>query len=66
MANLLLDRLVTLKGISGLEVSWYGTQDARYFVFGPKNQPVKTVCTYPKAKMFAEGVAYGRKLNATT
>ena len=61
------DRINTLQQISKLPVSIYtesGTHgmDHNYFVFGETNKPVKTVCTYPKAKLFAEGVALGRKI----
>jgi hypothetical protein len=56
----LVDRLETLTRISGLSVSVYQRGGVNYFVFGPTNRPLKTVCTYPKAKLFAEGVAAGR------
>lgn len=55
-------RLETLKRISGLPVTGYVTKGVKYYVFGPENEPVKTVCTYRKARVFAEGVATGRSL----
>jgi hypothetical protein len=56
----LVDRLETLTRISGLSVSVYQRDGVNYFVFGPINRPLKTVCTYPKVKLFAEGFAAGR------
>lgn len=53
-------RVATLTRISGLTVECYMQSGTRYFVFGPLNQPIKTVCTYRKARTFAEGVAVGR------
>jgi hypothetical protein len=50
-------RVATLARISGLTVECYMRSGTRYFVFGPKDQPIKTVCTYRKARAFAEGVA---------
>lgn len=55
-------RIVTLTLMSGLEVSCYCRLGVRYFVFSREGQNVKTVCTYRKAKVFAEGVAIGWKL----
>ncbi len=48
----------TLARISGLPVTCYIKHGVRAFVFGVPN--VKTVCTYRKARAFAEGVAIGR------
>jgi len=53
-------RRETLARISGLPVSCYIRHGVRVFVFGRPEQPVKTVCTYRKARVFAEGVAAGR------
>lgn len=53
-------RCQTLTQISRLPVSCYERNGERCFVFGPPNQPIKTVCTYRKARVFAEGVAAGR------
>lgn len=57
------DRLRTLKQLSELPVFVYTKDENNYFVFGEMNKPVKTVCTYPKAKLFAEGVAFGKRQN---
>ncbi len=62
------DRLVTLKRISGLEVTHrlaytlkgekaYGSNIFEFFCNG---KLVKTCYTYDKAKLFAEGVAFGK------
>jgi hypothetical protein len=56
------DRLDHLSRVSRLHVRYYSRDGIRYFVFGPLDAPVKSVCTYPKALMFAEGVALGRTL----
>lgn len=54
-------RLSTLKLISGLPVSYRTEKNVSIFVFGyPIN--LMQVFTYRKAKIFAEGVALGRKL----
>jgi hypothetical protein len=55
-------RLETLMRISGVCVSYYMRRGTAYFVFGPKARAWKTVCTYRKARVFAEGVALGRRL----
>jgi hypothetical protein len=54
-------KLQTLAQITDLPVSCYFRGDIKYFVFGPRHQPIKTVCTYRKAKVFAEGFALGKK-----
>lgn len=54
------DRIDTLKAITGLPVSHYTERGVNYFVFGHEYNPIKTVCTYRKAKVFAEGFAAGR------
>jgi len=51
----------TLTHISGLLVRGFRNGKGRFFMFGPKNQTIKTYYTYRKAKAFAEGVAAGRK-----
>ena len=56
------DRLLTLTRISRLPVESYTRLGVRYFVFGPRDKPLKTVCTYRKARVFADGVAIGRRL----
>ena len=60
------DRIDTLEQISKLPVSIYKDMLSwggnTYFVFGESAKPFKTICTYPKAKLFAEGIALGRKL----
>jgi hypothetical protein len=62
MSKDLPDRVANLEKWSGLEVHYYFRRGVRYFVFGPPSRPIKTYHTYPKAKAFALGVAYGRKL----
>ncbi len=49
----------TLTRISGLPVRGSRNGKGRYFMFGPKDRTIKTVYTYRKAKVFAEGVAEG-------
>lgn len=56
------DRHETLARIACLPVESYTRLGVRYFVFGPKDKPLKSVCTYRKARVFAEGVAIGREL----
>ena len=56
------DRVATLKRLSELEVKWSVSKGANYYVFGPTDRPLKSVCTYRQAKLFAEGVATGREL----
>lgn len=55
-------RVKTLEAISKLPVSGYNHAGVHHFVFGPREKPFKTVCTYRKARVFAEGVALGRRL----
>lgn len=59
---MLNERCLTLHKISGLLVSTYHKKGINYFVFSDQFKTLKTMCTYPKAKLFAEGVAMGRKL----
>lgn len=61
-AETMEDRHETLSHISGLHVESYMQHGVRYYVFGPRDQALKTVCTYRKARIFAEGVAIGREL----
>lgn len=56
------DRIDTLECISGLEVYHSKTTDMYYFMFKTARRVTKTVCTYRKAKVFAEGVATGREI----
>ncbi len=55
------DRVETLVRITGLEVTRYEQGGVQYFVFGDPSQPLKSVCTYQKAKIFAEGYALGKQ-----
>jgi len=50
----------TLGALSGFHVASYLQEGVAYYVFGPPDRPVKTVCTYRKARAFAQGVAIGR------
>lgn len=52
----------TLARLSQLQVTSYVKLGVVYYVFGPRHLPMKSVCTYRKAKVFAEGVALGRRL----
>jgi hypothetical protein len=54
------DRIDHLKAITGLPVDCYKSKGVWYFVFGDLERPVKTVCTYRKARTFAQGFAAGR------
>ncbi len=54
-------RIATLKRLCGLHVTCHDKGGVYYFTFGPPNRPLKTVCTYKKARMFAAGVAFGRQ-----
>lgn len=58
----LKDRVNALSKLSGLDVSIYTKGNVNYFVFGPSNKPLKTICTYRKSKVFAEGIAMGRQM----
>lgn len=62
----MIERTDTLHRISGLPVSTYELGGVNYFVFGPPERPIKTVCTYRKARVFAEGVAAGRSQEKPT
>jgi len=52
----------TLVDISGLPVRGFKNSKGRYFMFGPRDRTTKTIYTYRKARVFAEGVAIGRSL----
>lgn len=54
-------RIATLARISGLSVRGFRDGKSRYFMFGPKDRTIKTVYTYRKALVFAEGIAIGRR-----
>lgn len=58
------DRTDQLKAITRLPVSCHtgghGAGAVLYFVFGRESNPIKTVWTFHKAKIFAEGFAAGR------
>jgi len=52
----------TLVDISGLPVRGFKNGKNRYFMFGPRDRTTKTIYTYRKARVFAEGVAIGQTL----
>ncbi len=59
----LSDRIKTLEEISGFMVRVYQRHGVNYFVFSTlENYNIKTICTYPKAKLFAEGIRIGQTL----
>lgn len=58
------DRVGILSALSELQVHSYNRRGVNYYVFGPQERAMKTVCTYRKAKAFAEGVSLGRHLEA--
>jgi hypothetical protein len=62
MTKLLQDRIKTLEDISGLVVVARIEKSQNVFDFFDNGVTVKTVFTYNKAKLFAEGVQYGRNL----
>lgn len=57
------DRVKTLEEISGLFVSCFRTHEKvnEFTFYGRDNKPIKSCCTYAKAKLFAEGVRFGRQ-----
>jgi hypothetical protein len=63
MKTRLPDRIKHLEELSGFTVRYYKQDGTNYFVFVNAGVDVKTYCTYPKAKAFAQGVAIGRVLN---
>lgn len=56
-------RRKTLVQIIGLEVGAYTKNGVVYFQFGPAGKTIATVCTYRKAKLFAEGFRAGVRHN---
>ncbi len=56
------ERIDHLKALTGLPVACHSARrgSVHYFVFGHESHPIKTVWTYRKAKVFAEGFAAGR------
>jgi len=62
MKEILPDRIKTLQDLSGLPVVAYKEMGVTCFVFGDPSRPFKTTFTYPKAKLFAEGIALGREM----
>jgi hypothetical protein len=53
-----------LQYISGLFVTYYIARGITYYIFSDiSGRNLKTVCTYKKAKVFAQGIEIGRKLN---
>ncbi len=55
-------RLKTLTRLSNLEVTFFTNSGEAGFIFWYEGRTLKTVFTYRKAKIFAEGVAIGRGL----
>jgi hypothetical protein len=55
-------RLETLTRISALKVTFFTDSGEAGFIFWHEGRTLKTVFTYRKAKIFAEGVAIGRGL----
>ncbi len=57
------DRIKTLEQISGLRVTYRKEigKSGTVFEFHETDQIIKTIFTYPKAKLFAQGIEYGRK-----
>ncbi|GMU26253.1 MAG: hypothetical protein AMXMBFR16_11580 [Candidatus Uhrbacteria bacterium] len=56
------ERLATLERLSGLTVRGYVQTGVNYFQFMEGDETVKTVCTYSKARIFAMGIAIGKRL----
>ena len=57
-----LQKIATLRSISGLELIMYKQSGMQCFQFVSGYSTLATVCTYKKAKLFAEGVKLGREL----
>lgn len=51
----------TLARISGLPVRGFRDGKSRFFLFGSEDRTIKSVHTYRKALIFAQGIAIGRK-----
>ena len=56
------DRIITLETISGLKVTHRREKNMNVFEFWRLGQSVTLCFTYGKARVFAEGVAFGRKI----
>ena len=56
------DHLSYLSFLSGLKVTEKTDSKGRYYEFFKNGRCVKSAYTYPKAKIFAEGVSVGIKL----
>jgi hypothetical protein len=59
------DRIATLEFISGLKVTCRIEKGQHVFEFWFRAASVKTCFIYPKAKLFAEGVEFGKTIQAT-
>lgn len=57
------DRINTLEQISGLEVRFRKEKTQNVFEFYFNGRNVKTCFTYDKAKLFAEGIQFGKENN---
>jgi hypothetical protein len=57
--NNMQDRINTLQKLCGLEVTVRKEKGENVFEFKHNGQTVKTIFTYDKAKLFAEGIQYG-------
>jgi hypothetical protein len=57
------DRVDTLEKISGLEVRCRKEKAQNVFEFYSNNKCVKACFTYDKAKLFAEGICFGKEIN---
>lgn len=62
MTELLQDRIKTLEAISGLTVVARVEKGQNVFEFYDNGVTVKTAFTYNKAKLYAEGVQFGRNV----
>lgn len=60
--NTLSQQVETLKNISKLEVKARKEKYQNVYEFYSAGNNIKTCFTYPKAKIFAEGIFFGRKL----
>lgn len=62
----LLDRVATLERLSEFKVTTREERGESVFEFHYDGKMVKTCFTYPKAKLFAEGIAFGRIIGRMT
>ncbi len=62
MRETMQDRINTLESISALKVTCSIQRGQHCYQFFWNDGTVKIVFTYPKAKLYAEGVALGRTL----